>query len=124
MPSPSARAASGSFFGPSTSRAMMRITPSSNGPTLGINAFLPPDGGVEVLDLVHWQRVDAGGEVLPSVVTDDEDDVARIHLVRKSHCDRGDGAARDPCEETFLVEQLPCPDDRVTIGDEDLPVQP
>ena len=41
---------------------------------------LPPDGGVEVRDLVDRQRVDAAREVLPAVVADDEDDVALVHL--------------------------------------------
>src|SRR4051794_21810599 len=40
MPSPTARPASGSFFGPRTSSAMMNTIPSSSGPTFGMPLLL------------------------------------------------------------------------------------
>ena len=86
-------------------------------------APLPPDGRVEVLDLVDRQRVDAAGQVLPAVVADDEDDVALVHLAGDAHRDRGDRAGRDAGEQALLVEQLARPHDRVAVGDEDLAVE-
>src|SRR5215217_654567 len=41
---------------------------------------LPPHGRVEVFDLLDRLGVDAGGEVLPAVVGDQEDDVATVQL--------------------------------------------
>src|SRR5258708_21771725 len=86
-------------------------------------AGLPPDGRLEVLDLVDRQRVDAAGEVLPAVVGDDEHDVALVELARDAHRDRGDCAGRDAGEERLLVEQLACPHDRVAVGHEDLAIE-
>src|SRR5579884_1161416 len=84
---------------------------------------LPPDRGVEVLDLLDGAGVDPAREVLPAVVADDEGDVALVELARDAHGDARDGAAGDPCEEALFVEQTTRPDDRVAVGDEDLPVQ-
>src|SRR3954471_16710807 len=142
IPFPMERPTSGSFFGPRTIRAMARMTTSSSGPTLGMSPAyragapgttpryqravgrgLPPDGGVQVLDLFDGARVDAAGEVLPAVVADDEDDVALVHLVGDPHRDRRDRAARDAGEDALLVEQLARPHHGVVVGHEDLAVQ-
>src|SRR6266571_1566284 len=114
MPLPTARPASGSFLGPST-------TISSSGPTW--KGISPPHRGVEVLHLVHRQRVDAAGEVLPAVVGHDEDDVALVELAGDPHRHRRDGPGRNAGEDALVVEQLAGPDDRVAVGDEDLAVQ-
>src|SRR5438093_717397 len=104
MPLPTARPASGSFLGPSTISAMPRTTISSSGPTW--KGISPPHRGVEVLHLVHRQRVDAAGEVLPAVVGHDEDDVALVELTGDPHRHRRDGPGRDAGEDALLVEQL------------------
>src|SRR4051794_16524996 len=127
-PLPSARPASGSRLGPRTTRAITRTRTSSMGPTLtgmlrSLPGGSPPDGGVEILDLVDRTSVDARGQVFPAVVADDEDDVALVELAGDAHGDRGDGAGGDAGEDALLVEQPPCPDDRVVVRDEDLPVQ-
>src|SRR4051794_31583065 len=83
----------------------------------------PPDGRVEVRDLVDRQGVETRGQVLPAVVADDEDDIALVELVRDPDGDRRDRAGRDAREDALLVEQPAGPDDRVAVGDEDLPVQ-
>src|SRR3954463_2836696 len=142
MPLPSDLPTSGSFFGPSTISAIARMTMSSIGPTFGIRtpvvvdagdatrrgarprrAGLPPDRGVEVLDLLHALRVDAARQVLPAVVAHDEDDVALVELARDAHGDRGDRPRRDAREQALLVEQLPRPHHGVVVRDEDLAVQ-
>src|SRR4249920_1902464 len=84
---------------------------------------LPPDGRVEVLDLLDRLRVDARGEVLPAVVGDQEDDVAALELAGDAGGDGGDGAGRDAGEDALLVEQALGPDDRVAVGDHDLAVE-
>src|SRR3982751_6362044 len=84
---------------------------------------LPPDGGVEVLDLLDRLRVDAGGEVLPAVVGDQEDDVAGVELTGDAMGDRGDRAGRDTGEDALLLEQFLGPDDRVAVVDHDLAVE-
>src|SRR4051794_12599795 len=84
---------------------------------------LPPDRGVEVLDLLHGLGVDAARQELPAVVADDEDDVALVELARDAHRDRRDRAGRDAGEEALLVEQLARPHDGVVVRDEDLPVE-
>src|SRR6185437_16961809 len=56
------------------------------------SAPLPPDGRVQVLDLLDGQRVDAAGEVLPAIVGDDEHDVALVQLAGDAHGDAGDRA--------------------------------
>src|ERR1044072_8459897 len=60
---------------------------------------LPPDGGVQVLYLVDRLRVDAGGEVLPAVVGDQEDDVAALELLGDAHGDARDRAGGDAGED-------------------------
>src|SRR3954468_17546997 len=126
-PLPSARPASGSRLGPRTTSAITRTRISSMGPTLtGMLRSLrgsPPHGGVEILDLVDRTSVDARGQVLPAVVADDEHDVALVQLAGDAHRDRRDGARGDAGEDALLVEQPARPDDRVAVGDEDLPVQ-
>src|SRR2546421_312541 len=89
----------------------------------GAAGSLPPNGGVQVRDLVDREGVDPGGEVLPAVVADHEDDVALVELAGDAHRDRGDRARGDPGEQALLLEQLAGPDDRVPVGDEDLPVE-
>src|SRR4029078_2467474 len=84
---------------------------------------LPPDRGVEVLDLLHGTRVDAARQVLPAVVAHDEDDVALVHLARDADGDRGDRAGGDAREHALLVEEAARPHDRVVVRDEDLPVE-
>src|ERR1700744_287010 len=84
---------------------------------------LPPDGGVEILDLLERLRVDTGGEVLPAVVGDQEDDVAGVELTGDAGGDAGDGAAGDAGEDALLLEQLLRPDDRVAVGDHDFAVE-
>src|SRR5215210_3604755 len=145
MPFPRDLPTSGSFFGPSTIRAMARMTMSSIGPTLGMRSpgrsgercgpdatprreaaaprRSPPDRGVEVLDLLDALGVDAARQVLPAVVADDEDDVALVELARDPHRDRGDRPRRDAREQALVVEQPARPDDGVAVGDEDLPVE-
>src|SRR5262249_42573944 len=86
-------------------------------------ADLPPNRRVEVLDLLDRLRVDAGGEVLPAVVGDDEDDVAALELAGDAVGDRGDRTGGDAGEDALLVEQLLRPDDRVAVGDHDLAVE-
>src|SRR4051794_15895327 len=44
----------------------------------GAAGSLPPNGGVQIRDLVDGQRVDARGEVFPAVVADHEHDVALV----------------------------------------------
>src|SRR5829696_8380240 len=110
MPLPTARPASGSRLGPSTSRAITSTRISSMGPTLtGIASdpfgFSPPHGGVEVLDLVDRSSVDARRQVLPPVVTYDEHDVPLVELVGDAHRDRGDRPRRHAGEDPLLVEQ-------------------
>src|SRR3954469_12653117 len=128
-PLPSALPSSGSRLGPRTTRAITRTMTSSMGPTLmpGIFRSLPgsspPDGGVEILDLGDRTSVDARGQVFPAVVADDEHDVALVQLAGDAHRDRGDGARGDAGEDALLVEQPARPDDRVVVGDEDLPVE-
>src|SRR3954466_50083 len=61
-------------------------------------AGLPPDRGIEVLDLLHRLGVDAARQVLPAVVADDEDDVALVQLAGDPHRDRRDRAGRDADE--------------------------
>src|SRR5258708_20677326 len=51
-------------------------------------AGLPPDGRLEVLDLVDRQRVDAAGGVLPAVVGDGEHDVALVEPAPEAPPDR------------------------------------
>src|SRR3712207_4025292 len=110
MPLPSERPKSGSFFGPSTIRAMTRMIMSSGRPMLkGMVRFLPPDGGVKVCDFVNGLGVDPAREVFPAVVADDEDDVALVQLVGDAHGDLRDRPAGDAREDPFLVEQLPRP---------------
>ena len=58
-----------------------------------VHARSPPDGGVEILDLVDRQRVDAARQVLPAVVGDDEDDVALVELTGDAHRHARDRAA-------------------------------
>src|SRR3954451_22175439 len=127
-PLPSALPASGSRLGPRTMSTITSTRTSSMGPTLtgmlrSLRGGSPPDGGVEVLDLVDRTSVDPRGQVLPAVVADDEDDVALVQLAGDAHGDRRDGARGDAGEDALLVEQPACPHDRVVVGDEDLPVQ-
>src|SRR4051794_39692180 len=127
-PLPSARPASGSRLGPRTTRAITRTRTSSMGPTLtgmlrSLPGGSPPDGGVEILDLVDRTSVDARGQVLPAVVADDEDDVALVQLAGDAHGDRRDRARRDAGEHALLVEEPARPDDGVVVRDEDLPVE-
>src|SRR6266480_84202 len=89
----------------------------------GAAGCLPPNGGVQVRDLVHGLCVDARGEVLPAVVADDEDDVALVELAGDARGDRGDRPRGDTGEQAFLLEQLASPDDRVAVGDEDLAIE-
>src|SRR5712664_1900454 len=84
---------------------------------------LPPDGRLEILDLVDRHGVDAAREVLPAVVGDHEDDVALVELAGDPHGDARDRAAGDSREQALLVEQPARPDDRVAVGDEDLAVE-
>src|ERR1700753_787490 len=86
----------------------------------GALSRLPPDGGVEVLDLLEGLGVDAGGEVLPAVVGDQEDDVAGVELTGDAGGDAGDRAAG---EDALLLEELLRPDDRVAVGDHDFAVE-
>src|SRR5579862_1563024 len=67
---------------------------------------LPPDGRVQVLDLVERPGVDPGGEVLPTVIRNDEDDIALVQLARDPHGDARDRPRRDAGEQALLVEQL------------------
>src|SRR5688572_6187683 len=92
-------------------------------PALRDAAPLPPDRGLEVLHLVHRQRVDAARQVLPAVVADDEDDVALVHLAGDPDRHTGDRARRDAREQALLVEQLARPDHGVAVGHEDLAIQ-
>src|SRR5437763_1005747 len=69
----------------------------------------PPDGRVQVLDLVHRPRVDARRQVLPAVVAHDEHDVALVELFGDPHGDRGNRARGDAGEDALLVEQPPRP---------------
>src|SRR5437870_3870073 len=78
---------------------------SSSSSAREMSTSSPPDGRVKVLDLVHRQRVDAAGEVLPAVVGHDEHDVALIQLARDAHGDARDGTARDAREEALFVQQ-------------------
>src|SRR6476661_5405328 len=89
----------------------------------GAAESLPPNGGVQVLDLVDGQGVEAGGQVLPAVVADDEYDISLVQLAGDACRDRGDRARRDAGEEALLRQQLARPDDRVAVGHEDLAVQ-
>src|SRR5437899_11780457 len=96
---------------------------SSSSSAREMSTSSPPDGRVKVLDLVHRQRVDAAGEVLPAVVGHDEHDVALIQLARDAHGDARDGTARDAREEALFVQQPARPRDRVAVGYEALAVQ-
>src|SRR5947207_10220024 len=87
------------------------ISSSSSGREMSTPS--PPDGRVQVLDLLQRQRVDAAGEVLPAVVGDHEHDVALVQLSRDAHGDAGDRAAGDAREDALLVEQLARPEDGV-----------
>src|SRR3954469_3827544 len=127
-PLPSALPASGSRLGPRTMSAITSTRTSSMGPTLtgmlrSLRGGSPPDGGVEVLDLVDRTSLDARGQVLPAVVADDEDDVALVQLAGDAHGDRRDGAGGDAREDALLVEQLLRPHDRVVVGHEDLAIE-
>src|SRR3954465_9733843 len=112
MPLPSDLPTSGRRFGPSTMRAMARMTMSSIGPTFGIRSpgrsrvrvdptrarpppapgRLPPVLGVEVLDLLHGLRVDAARQVLPAVVAESGSDVALVEIAGDADGDRRDRA--------------------------------
>src|SRR6185437_6940406 len=83
----------------------------------------PPNGGVEVLDLLDGQGVDAARQVLPAVVGDDEHDIALVQLAGDAHRHARDRAGGDAREDALLVEQLARPQDRVVIGYEDLAVE-
>src|ERR1035438_9082053 len=89
----------------------------------GGRAPLPPDGRLEVLDLVDRQSVDATREVLPAVVGDDEHDVPLLQLTGDPHGDARDRAAGDAREDALLIEQPARPDDRVAVGYEDLAIE-
>src|SRR5690606_32237213 len=84
---------------------------------------LRPELSLELLDglLGGGRRVDAGGEVLPAAVGDDEDDVGAPALLQGLPADaegrvqgRSGGDAR---EDALLLEQLPGAGDRVGGAD-------
>src|SRR4051794_38289449 len=102
---------------------MSSMGPMLTGMMRSLRGSSPPDGGVEILDLVDRTSVDAGREVFPAVVADDEDDVALVELAGDAHGDGGDRPRGDAGEDALLVEEAPRPHDRVVVGDEDLPVQ-
>src|SRR3954454_835236 len=106
-----------------SSRAWATMSSSSAAATIIAGVPLPPDGRLEVLDLVDRERVDAAREVLPAVVGDDEHDVALVELACDAHRDARDRAAGDPGEDALLVEQSAGPHDRVVVGHEDLAVE-
>src|ERR1700692_2394182 len=107
----------------SASRSSLEIFMLGGQPYGGWPAGLPPDGRVEILDLVDRQRVDAARQVLPAVIGDEEHDVALVQLARDPHGDARDRATGDAREDALLVEQPAGPDDRVAVGDEDLAVE-
>src|SRR5436190_22794702 len=84
---------------------------------------LPPNGGIYALELLDRLRVDAGGEVLPTVVRSDADHVALVELGGDAHGDRRDRAGGYAGEEPLLPEQALGPDDRVAVRDHDLAVE-
>src|SRR5689334_7737481 len=100
-----------------------RTRPRAAHPRPAGRVYSPPDGRVQVFELVDRRRVEAGREVLPAVVADDEDDVALVELVRDPDRDACDRAGADTREDALLVKQLLRPYDRVAVGDEDLPVE-
>src|SRR3954453_10634377 len=108
IPRPTERPTSGSPLGPRTTSAMIRTIASSPGPIPnGMVRLLPlpPDGGVQVFDLVDRPSVDAGGQVLPPIVAHDEHNVPLVEFVRDAHRDGRNGTRRDAGEDALLVEQ-------------------
>src|SRR3954464_1592156 len=97
---------------------------AANAATKGaVRRRLPPNCGIEVFDLLDRLGVDAGREVLPAVVGNQEDNVAAVALAGDAGGDARERPRGGAGEDALLVEQLARPDERVAVGDDDLAIE-